>query len=96
MDAAFECGRMGSAAYQHGSLKEAIAYFTMGIKQAPPAKKALTSRLMKDRCDCLWEMGNFDEACADMKKALDLDPKCQMGRFNGLPPEVSLLVIIHP
>ena len=69
-----EYGHQGLLAQQAGALEDAVLLFTTGIQLTPAGKPKLASKLLKDRADCYWGLLRKEEACADMKKALELSP----------------------
>ena len=77
-----EYGHQGLLAYEAGALEDAILLFTKGIQLTPPCRPKLASKLLKDRADCYWDLQHKDEACIDMKKALEVSPGSKVRRFT--------------
>ena len=71
---ALECGRQGVLAQQAGALDQAAILFTHGIQLTPPSRPNLAAELLRDRADCYWDLQRKEEACMDMKRALELFP----------------------
>lgn len=69
-----ECSHQGLLAYKDGALEDAIVLFSRGIQLTPPSRPKFASKLLKDRADCYWDLQRKDEACSDMKRALELNP----------------------
>ena len=70
----FELARQGLVAVEAGLLEDAALLFTTGLQVTPTGQTRFASKLLKDRADCHWGLGHTKEACADVKKALDLSP----------------------
>lgn len=71
---ALQYGRQGVLAQQAGALEEAAILFTHGIQRTPPSRPNLAAELLRDRADCYWDLQRKEEACMDMKRALELFP----------------------
>lgn len=71
---AIECGRQAIFAQEAGALEQALMLFTHGIQLTPPNRPHFASKLLRDRADCYWELHRKEEACSDMKRALELFP----------------------
>lgn len=69
-----ELGHQGLLAAETGALEDAIMLFTTGIQLTPAGRPKLVGKLLKDRADCHWGLQHQEEACADMKKALEVSP----------------------
>lgn len=77
-----ECSHQGVLAYNDGALEDAIVLFTRGIQLTPPSRPKFASKLLKDRADCYWDLQRKDEACSDMKRALELYPGIKVRGFK--------------
>lgn len=66
--------RQGLVAVEAGLLEDAALLFTTGLQVTPTGQTRFASKLLKDRADCHWGLGRTKEACADVKKALELSP----------------------
>ena len=71
---AFEYGRQGMLAQQAGVPDQAAILFTHGIQLTPPGRPNYASKLLRHRADCYWDLQRKEEACMDMKRALELFP----------------------
>lgn len=69
-----ECGHQGDLARCAGELDQAVILFTHGIQHTPPSRPNLAAELLRDRADCYWDLHRKEEACRDMKRALELFP----------------------
>jgi len=76
-----ECGHQGLLAQEAGALDDAVLLFTTGIQLTPPSRPKLASKLLKDRAECYWGLQRKEEACADMKTALELCPGIKAREF---------------
>lgn len=81
---ALQCGRQGVLAQQAGALEEAAILFTHGIQRTPPSRPNLAAELLRDRADCYWDLQRKEEACMDMKRALELFPGVKVTGPDGL------------
>ena len=70
----FELAHQGLVAVEAGLLEDAALLFTTGLQVTPTGQTRFASKLLKDRADCHWGLGRTKEACADVKKALELSP----------------------
>ena len=80
---ALECGRQGVLAGQAGALDQAAILFTHGIQRTPPNRPDVAATLLKDRADCYWDLQRKEEACMDMKRALELFPVVKVTESVG-------------
>ena len=69
-----ELALQGLITVEAGLLEDAALLFTTGLQVTPTGQTKFASKLLKDRADCHWGLGRSKEACADVKKALELYP----------------------
>jgi len=69
-----ECGGQGVLVQEAGSLDQAAIPFTHGIQLTPSSRPDLAADLLRDRAGRYWDLQRKQEACMDMKRALELFP----------------------
>jgi len=69
-----ECSSQGVLAQKDGALDRAVILFTHGIQLTPSSRPDLAANLLRDRAGCYWDLQRKEEACMDMKRALELFP----------------------
>ena len=80
----FELARQGHVAVEAGLLEDAALLFTTGLQATSTDQTRFASKLLKDSADCHWGLGRTKEACADVKKALELSPSMKArGMFSN-------------
>ena len=89
MATAFKFFEFGRHAFTGGGPQEALACYSLAIQHLPAGMPALASQLLRSRSDCWWELGNFDEAFADMEEAMKYDPNCEISFSAESTPHVS-------
>lgn len=71
---AIELRHQAILAHQAGAFEQALLLFTHSIQLTPPSRPHYAGKLLRERADCYWDLGCKEDACSDMKRALELFP----------------------